>query len=262
MDDRKKKSEFWLSLPNSEKKKRLVKAYTLVKAYANSQIVKIDKSAYDYSEKDIRHAFVFSTVKEAWNDLDFLFSFSKKSKWNKKAYYPMRSVFDKMAKLAYFTYQTVSRQKELARHEYFASLKKYYSIGLRQKDKEFCDDVKASFNRIKEKNDPEITDGKKAFRKGMFPNIKRCLTEGRVKELDALYSMYEDASQLSHGNFAEIIIKQSDDSFFLRSAEAGLHFANEILRGTDFHLHGSVSKEAEQMQHDYQSILYKGFDKE
>ena len=170
----------------------------------------------------------------------------------------MRSAFDKMAKIAYFTRQNEAKQKELSRYEAFRTLKTYLEIGTRTEDAGFCAEVGEAYNLFKEDEDPVIGSPRKEFKKGEFPDIRSCLIGGGIPNHEALYNMYEDASQLSHGNYFRNIMSSEDGTHFLRSAQAGLHFANEILQGTDFHLNGSVSEEVKQLGNTSREILAEG----
>ena len=254
----KTQADLWLELPPKTRKRHAMKAYRMLREKAEEQLKLFRKREKEGSFKDIRHLFVFITLKEFWEDLDFLFDFGKKSKWQEKAHYPVRSALDKVARLAYFTHQKEMRQKELARFEAFSSLKSCYDMSKRNQDAEFSQKIAQVYNKLKETGDPEISVSKKLFKTGAFPNMKDCMIGGKVQNADALYTQYEDLSNLSHGNYLRNLWKAGDNTHFVRSAQLGLHLANEMLRGGDFHLNGKVGQDVKDLGIQYQKMLIDG----
>lgn len=251
-------AKHWISLKPQMKKHRLLKAYQLLRKQADKQLQEIKAIEGNGSVKDIRHLFLFTTIRDAWDNLDFLFQFGRKSKWQGKAHYPIRSVLDTTARIAYFTRQNEVRQKELSRSEGFKTLKALYDFSLRTEDKQFLEKIIETYNSLKEHGDPKIEDPKKKFKKTQFPDIVTCLQGGKVANANALYGYYEEASQLSHGNFYTSIMKKEDKNLFLRIAQLGLELGNEILRATDFHIKGEVTKDVDKIKPTYLEILTEG----
>ncbi len=233
--DKNEQSEAWLKLPPKVRKRKVMQAYVYMRPKIQERLKLIKEKEQDGSPKDIRHLFLLTTFKAFWEDLDFLFNFGRKSAWQEKAHYPARSALDKVAKVAYFTRQKKERQKELARFEAYRTMKSLYDMATKNEDTEFQNKILAIFKEWHEKGDPELHQPRRAFQGREFPNTKQCMEQGGIPNADALYTQFEALSQLDHGNFLTDIMRKEDTTLFARSAQLGLHLANEILQGIDFH---------------------------
>jgi hypothetical protein len=240
--------KIWKSLPENEKKTRLIKIYCALKKRSDSQL--LDKF---FSKKRTEYLFFLALVKECISDIDFFFSLGK-NKWKDKSFYPARSIVEKAAKLGYWFKQDKNEQIRLARIEILIWIKKGFIINTNPNDFNSSKLYRKNYNKLKAPSDPSIDEKLGILKNKSFPSIEICLKKGDFDKPDYLYNFYRAASGSIHANFGEILMKTTS---FQTNAFIVIAIYLWLIKCIDFHLYGKVQDETKSIIETTDSIAKK-----
>lgn len=108
----------WKSLPEFLKQRRIKKAYNILKPEIKKQIFLLEKyKESKEKEKSSEHVYLFSTIKNFYDNVKLAFLMGKRRSMKNFTFYPARACAEMLIQLIYFCKQKKSERDEIAEKE-------------------------------------------------------------------------------------------------------------------------------------------------
>ena len=253
--------KLWLSkLSKKQRKERILRAFSPIRKMAQKQIDFLKKYEKSDKEKDIDFMYYYNTLASVWNNIDFAIALGK-GRYQKFAFYPTRNVLENGFRLEYFTRQSKEKRKEIAVIEFLRVIYRSY-----EHDKSKGRDVSEYKENYKHfaslvKISPKIDDFKKSEAEpfpSMFELVKNTKIEGGID----WYHHYQSLCEVAHGKLFRTIMSSSFElDEYVWCLQYIQFMAIYVLKLTDFHINGLVTKEVKNIIKQAEGIIKKDLNK-
>lgn len=208
------------------------------------QIKKLDDLMHQRdSKEDIVLLYFFHQTESAWEDINFslrLLTYNE----TKHFALPIRSIFNKVIKLIYLTFQTEEKRKEICRKDFLQISSLFYKISETEEQKKVYSQSFKDFNTIGLNISDRII---------AFPDMKSMIRKVFPTEVDSLYFLYSDLSEFVHGN---IIFSFREDNYFPAGLDIIARLSFELIKVCDWHLNGgTLSQEVLEFKKKWESKI-------
>lgn len=180
------------------------------------------------NKNDVVLLYFTTQTDSAWNDIEFSLRLLE---YNEVEYFsmPIRGIFNKVIKLLYLTHMSDAKRDELCRKDFLKISALFFSLGDDGQDvyKKSFDDFNTLGLDISEKIIA-------------FPDMKSMLTKIFPNEVDTLYLLYSDLSELVHGN---VLFNFRKSSYLTSGIDILGRFAFELIKVNDWHLNNGEPSE-------------------
>lgn len=219
------------ALPEHKKRAALKRAFNILSAMAEKQLIYIDKwkSEKDHA-KQAKHQYIFGAIEGFWENVAFA-SYLEKTVFANLAFYPVRTCMEAFMQFSYFCKRTPSEQDDIAIKELL-----WFTVSFYKREKangmngaQYADFYKSYARTLLLPDIDTIKDSDSRLKP--FPNMHLLCKEYNPAQGNTFYFMYHHFSEAVHGRILQRIIREraTDLQEYRRAIMMLFLFCEDIL---------------------------------
>jgi len=238
--DRKEFQDLWNALPEFLLRRRLERAYKLIKPVIKKQLLFLDKYEKSKNEtKYVGHIYVFNTVKDFWDKANLTFLMGQKKLMRNFTFYPVRTCMENLMRFMYFCKKTQIQRDIIASKELLRIYARLYKRELLDgaPSAEYIKAYKSIADgldvpSIEYVNDKDLDP---------FPGMALLCNLSGMKDPKKLYFLYQCLCEDAHGKVIATVMRYQSEKFepYRRALMLLVMFCKEMLILVDKHFLGA-----------------------
>lgn len=202
----------WNRMPESLRRKRLEKAYRIMRPVIKNQLLILN----DYEKstdkiKQVGHIYVFRTVRNFWDNAELAFLMRKNKSMKNFIFYPVRTCMETLMRFIYFCETPQSEKDIISRKEILRIYVRLY----KRNQLDGLSNIKniEAYNTLA--NGLGIPDINHVNNKNLdpFPQMPELCNKSGMKNSKTLYFLYQFLCESSHGKLIATVIRYQAKEF-------------------------------------------------